>query len=271
VPRIFGEYGAIRRDYPIEEYVAEASRAGVVKSVYVQTNWPSARAVDEVAWVQSVAERHGFPHAIVGFADLAAPDIEKTLDRLLEFPGLRGIRQQLHWHATPLYRFADRPDIMNDGAWRQGLAAVGRRGLLFELQVFAGQMADAARLARDFPDITLVLMHAGMLEDRSPEGWHAWRTGMRALAACPNVVVKLSGLGTFVRRCAADLWRPVIADTVAMFGANRCMFGSNFPVEKLWTSYDEVVTVVDACLGTLSPQERAATWYETAARVYRLS
>lgn len=270
VPRIFGEYGAIRRDYTIEEYIAEAAAAGVVRSVYVQTNWPPARAVDEVAWVQSVADRHGFPHAIVGFADLAAPDVEKTLDAMTAFPRLRGVRQQLHWHVKDLYRFADRPDLMNDPAWRRGLATVGRRGLLFELQVFAGQMADSVHLARDFPDVTLVLMHAGMLEDRSEDGWARWREGMRTLAACPNVVVKLSALGTFVRRCAVDLWRPVIEETVAMFGPDRCIFGSNFPVEKLWTSYADVVAVVASCLARLSEHERAAVWHDTAARVYRL-
>jgi predicted TIM-barrel fold metal-dependent hydrolase len=270
VPRIFGEYEAIRRDYPIEEYLADATAAGVVQSVYVQTNWPPDRAVDEVAWVQSVADRHGFPHGIVGFADLAASDVEETLDRLCRFPNLRGIRQQLHWHPRTLYRFADRPDLMNDPAWRRGLAAVGHRGLLFELQVFASQMPDSVRLAHDFPDLTLVLMHAGMLEDRSPDGWAHWRTGMRALAACPNVVVKLSGLGTFVRRATVEAWRPVIEETLAMFGAERCMFGSNFPVEKLWASYEEIVRVVDSCLGQASAHERAATWHGTARRVYRL-
>lgn len=271
VPRIFGEHDAIRRDYPVEEYRAEATAAGVVRSVYVQTNWAQARAVDEVAWAQSVADRHGFPHAIVGFADLAAPDVEATLDAMAAFPGLRGVRQQLHWHARDLYRFAGRPDLANDPAWRRGLAAVGRRGLLFELQVFAGQMAGAARLARDFPDVTLVLLHAGMLEDRSAAGWALWRQGMRALAACPSVVVKLSGLGTFVRRCAADLWRPVIEETVALFGPDRCMFGSNFPIEKLWTTYAEVVDVVAASLAGLDAPGRAAVWHDTARRVYRLA
>lgn len=269
-PRIFGTYDAIRRDYSIEEYVAEATKAGVVRSVYVQTNWPPARALDEVAWVQSVAARDGFPHGIVGFADLAAPDVEETLDAMRAFPSVRGIRQQLHWHVKPLYRFAACADLVNDSAWRRGLAAVRRRGLLFELQVFAGQMADSARLARDFPDLTLVLLHAGMLEDRSPAGLAQWRNGMRALAACPNVVVKLSGLGTFVRACAVELWRPVIEETVAMFGADRCMFGSNFPVEKLWTSYADVVAAVEASLAHLSERERAAVWHDTGARVYRL-
>ena len=270
-PRIFGEYAAIRRDYPIEEYMAEARAAGVVRSVYVQTNWPAGREEEEVAWVQSVADRHGFPHAIVGYADLAGPAVGAALDRMMKHSRLRGIRQQLHWHEKDLYRFAARPDLMDDPAWRAGLGEVARRGLLFELQVFAGQMEASARLVRDFPHATFVLMHAGMLEDRSPDGWTRWRAGMRALAAAPNVHVKLSGLGTFARACSVELWGPVIRETVELFGPARCMFGSNFPIEKLWTTYEEVARVTAESAAGLSADDRRAVLHDTAARVYRLT
>jgi len=270
-PRIFGEYAAICRDYPVEEYTAEARAAGVVRSVYVQTNWPAGREEEEVAWVQAVGDRHGFPHAIVGYADLAAPTVGATLDRMMKHARLRGIRQQLHWHEQPLYRFAARPDLMDDPAWRAGLSEVAGRGLLFELQVFAGQMEASARLVRDFPQATFVLLHAGMLEDRSPGGWSRWRAGMRALAGASNVHVKLSGLGTFPRACSVELWGPVIRETVDLFGAARCMFGSNFPIEKLWTTYDEVVRVTTECLAGRPEIDQRAVLHDTATRLYRLA
>jgi len=269
-PRIFGDYQAMRRDYLIDEYLAEARAAGVMKSVYVQTNWPPAQHLAEVAWVQSVADGRGFPHAIVGYADLSWPEVGAHLDAMRGHPNLRGIRQQLHWHRNERYRFASRPDLMNDPGWRRGLAEVGRRGLIFELQVFADQMADSARLARDHPHLSFVLMHAGMLEDRSVQGWAAWRRGMRGLAGCPNVFVKLSGLGTFEHRCAVDLWRPVIEETLGMFGSRRCMFGSNVPVEMLWASYADIIAVTGECLSYLSDAEQTHVWYDTAARVYQL-
>jgi predicted TIM-barrel fold metal-dependent hydrolase len=109
----------------------------------VQVNVAPGKEVDEVAWVQSVADDHGFPHAITAFADLSSPTVADTLDRELAAGKTRAIRQQLHWHEKPLYRFASRPDVMNDRAWRKGLDEVRRRGLMFELQVFAGQMPDA--------------------------------------------------------------------------------------------------------------------------------
>ena len=106
VPRIFGPYEPIRRDYPIEEFLADIAGSGVEKSVYVQANWAKAQAVDEVAWVQSVAEQHGFPNAIVGYADLLDENAAETLKRQSKFPLMRGIRMQLHWHENEMYRFA---------------------------------------------------------------------------------------------------------------------------------------------------------------------
>ncbi len=269
-PRIFGEYGALQRDYSIDEFLQDVRGSNVVKSVYVQANWPAERSVDEVAWVQSVADRHGFPHGIVGYADLGASDVAATLDNMLQHKNLRGIRQQIHWHEKALYRFATRPDLMNDPAWRRGLKEIEKRGLLFELQVFASQMEDSTRLAREFPGLTFVLLHAGMFEDRSANGIAAWRKGMRLLAACPNVVTKFSGLGTFERQCSVDLWRQPVEETLALFGPARCMFGSNFPIEKLWTPYGPIVATMQALLAGASPSDRQAIFHDTAARVYRL-
>lgn len=270
VPRIFGAYDAIRRDYGIADYLTDAKPSGVVKSVFVQVNVAPGKEVDEAAWVQSVGDANGFPHAITAYADLASPAVAETLDRELACRNLRAIRQQLHWHEKPLYRFAPRPDVMNDTAWRKGLDELRRRGLAFELQVFASQMPDAVKLVRDRPDVTFILLHAGMLEDRSDAGWALWRAGMKQLAACPNVAVKLSGLGTFDRACSADRWRPVIEATIDLFGPNRCMFGSNFPIEKLWTDYASLVAAFRASLVRFSPAEQRAVLHDTAARIYRL-
>lgn len=270
VPRIFGDYEPLRRDYPVEEYLAEAVAAGVKKSVYVQVNVAPGAEVAEVEWVQSVADRYGFPHGIVGYADLASPNLRETLDRQLGCRNLRGIRQQLHWHEKTLYRFAPRPDLMNDDGWRAGLRELGKRSLVFELQVFASQMKDSAKLARDFPEVTFVLLHAGMLADRSDQGWTRWRDGMRELSACPNICTKFSGLGTFERRCDANLWRPVIEETLTLFGPARAMFGSNFPIEKLWTCYHDLVAATRAGLAGLTREEQHAVMYANAERVYRL-
>ena len=154
---------------------------------------------------------------------------------------------------------------------REVVRELEARGLVFELQVFASQMDDAAKLAMNFPGVTFVLLHAGMLEDRSPEGWALWRDGMRKLADCANVCVKLSGLGTFEHECSVKLWRPVVEETLEMFGAARCIYGSNYPIEKLWTTYDRIIAVMRECTSHLNAHERRAVFHDNAQRVYRLA
>ncbi len=270
LPRIFGDYTEMRRDYTIDEFRADFVSSNVVKSVYVQANWSPDRSLDEVAWVQSVADRHGFPHAIVGYADLEKDDCARLLDAQMRFRNMRGVRQQLHWHENLQYRFAARPDVMNSPQWLRGLKEVQDRGLVFDLQVFSRQMPDCAVLANAFPGVKFVLLHAGMLEDNAPETVAHWRSGLRQLAACPNVYAKLSGLGTFAHRCDVSLWKPIVDETVALFGAGRCMFGTNFPIEKLWTTYGTMVSVARQCVAGFSPADQRAILHDTAAAVYRL-
>jgi predicted TIM-barrel fold metal-dependent hydrolase len=270
-PRIFGPYEPIRRDYPIQEYLSDLAQGGVTQSVYVQTNWAKERFEDEAAWVQQTADAHGFPHAIVAYADLDVDDVRPQLERLARYPLVRGVRLQLHWHDNPLYRFAARPDLCADARIRANIARLADYGFSFDLQVFSGQMAGAAALAENCPAVTFILQHAGMLEDLSPAGREAWRVGMRRLAAFPNVVCKLSGLGTFIHRNDSAHISNVVEETVAIFGASRCLFGSNFPIEKLWTSYRDLVAAYRASLAFLQDSDRDAILRTNAIRIYRLA
>lgn len=269
-PRIFGAYDAIKRDYPMAEYRADAGGAGVDAAVYVQANWPPERAEDEIAWVESVALETGWPQGVVGYADLTVPDVRPALDRLARYPRMRGVRQQLHWHANPAYRFAARPDLARDETVRRNLGRLADYGWSFDLQVFAAQMPGAAELAAACPRVTFVLQHAGMLEDLSDPGRALWRDNLALLAAEPNVVAKLSGFGTFLHRNDPAHVAWMIGETVAIFGAERCLFGSNFPIEKLWTGYGVLITAFQDGAAGLSQAERQAIFNDTARRVYRL-
>jgi predicted TIM-barrel fold metal-dependent hydrolase len=267
-PRIFGPYEPIRRDYPIAEYLADARSVGITEAVYVQANWPVDRFVEEAAFVAAASDQSGFPIAIVAYADMLAEDARPQLDALARNARVRGVRMQLHWHENPLYRFASGPDLALSQTLQRNVARLADYGWSFDLQVFAGQMAGAGALADACPDVTFVLQHAGMLEDLTPEGIEAWRTGMAMLAARPNVVSKLSGLGTFLRRNDAAHVAMIAGETLALFGPERCLFGSNFPIEKLWTSYADLYAAHQAAI---PEQDRAAVFSATAKRVYRLA
>jgi predicted TIM-barrel fold metal-dependent hydrolase len=109
-----------------------------------------------------------------------------------------------------------------------------------------------------------------MLEDLSSPGRAEWRAGMRRLAACPNTFSKLSGLGTFIHRNDRDHITSLVAETVAIFGAERCLFGSNFPIEKLWTSYRKLVDAFRTTTASLGAEAQERILRTTASRVYRL-
>ncbi|MEM9139303.1 MAG: amidohydrolase family protein [Pseudomonadota bacterium] len=269
-PRIFGPYAPIKRDYLIAEYLADLNGHGIEKSVCVQANWAPNWAADEAAWVQSVVHRTGWPHAIVAYADMTVADVRPALDRLAKTPLVRGIRQQFHWHEDPLYRFAPHADLCADPVVQANVARLADYGWSFDLQVFAGQMEGAAGLAAACPNVTFILQHAGMPEDTSKSGWAAWRKGMKALSKHDNVVTKLSAFGTFIHRNDPDFVAQAIGETLKIFGAERAMFGSNFPIEKIWTSYTDLIAAFKAATADLPAKARAAIFNDTAARVYRI-
>jgi predicted TIM-barrel fold metal-dependent hydrolase len=269
-PRIFGPYEAIRRDYLIDEYVADLAGTGVTQSVYVQCNWPKDRFEDEVAYVQQVADTHGFPQAIVGYADFLVDDVRPQLDRLTKYPGMRGLRMQLQWHQNPQYQFASAPDLAREPALQKNVAYLADYNWSFDLQVFAAQMQGAAELADSAPKVTFILQHAGMLEDLSPRGWEEWRAGMRLLASRPNIVSKLSALGTFIHKNDPAHIAAIVHETIQIFGPERCLFGSNFPVEKLWTNYADLIAAYRKAVEPLGDAVARATLHDTAKKIYRL-
>jgi predicted TIM-barrel fold metal-dependent hydrolase len=269
-PRIFGPYEAIRRDYLIDEYVADLAGTGVTQSVYVQCNWPKDRFEDEVAHVQQVADAHGFPQAIVGYADFLVDDVRPQLDRLTKYPGMRGLRMQLQWHQNPQYQFASSSDLARTPALQKNVAYLADYNWSFDLQVFAGQMQGAAELADSAPKVTFILQHAGMLEDLSPQGWEEWRQGMRLLASRRNIVSKLSALGTFIHKNDPAHIAAIVHETIQIFGPERCLFGSNFPVEKLWTNYADLITAYRKAVEPLGDVVARAALHDTAVKIYRL-
>lgn len=269
VPRIFGPYEPIRRDYPIEEYLGELKGLDVAKAVYVQTNWAKTDFEKEVAWVSDTAEETGWPHAIVGYADMTVDDIRPQLDRLKKYPLLRGVRMQLHWHEVPEYRFAPGPDHVLDPVVRKNVARLRDYGYSFDLQLFPAQMRDGAELVAENPDTDFILTHCGMLVDDKPETVAAWKAGLSHFAKLPNLYAKLSGLGTFGHRNDPALISLIVDSGIEILGSDRLTFGSNFPIEKLWATYADVLAAHKAAVGKHGAKAVADVFHDTAARVYR--
>jgi predicted TIM-barrel fold metal-dependent hydrolase len=224
-----------------------------------------------VRWVQAVHEATGWPSAVIGSADLFSRDAPRTMrEQAALSPLVRGTRLQLHWHEREEYRFATGPARMRDPVFRQNMAAVQELGWVFELQVFPGQMSDAADLVSSFPETTFVLVHAGMLVGTDEDTVGVWQDGLRRMASLQNLVVKLTGQGTFVHRVDPALLSLVAGHVLDLFGPRRAMFGTNFPIERIWTSMADLVDAWRRVLSGLPPDEQSWVFAETARTVYRL-
>ena len=205
-PRIFGDYESIRRDYPIEEYLDDVASSGVTKSVYVQANWPNDQFEDEVRWVQETADRSGWPHGIVGYADMTLSDARPQLERLAAYPAMRGIRQQFHWHENPLYRFAASASMAEEPVVQDNIRKLSEFGWTFDLQLFAGQMKAAVGLARGLPGCHLHPAACG--HARRPVGRGLGRMANRHACDGRNAECGQQAVGLWhlcaSRRCRAD-------------------------------------------------------------------
>jgi len=264
-----GEYSDLRRDYLIEHFLADIAGHKIAASVHVQADWDEhGDPVEETAWLQRVADRHGYPHAIVAAADLAAPNVAEVLDRHCLHRAMRGIRMLRPGPSlpagTPAAAMYDHP------AFRRGFAMLSARGLSYDLRAFPREMDASVRLARDFPGTTIIVNHLGHVTPREPELHETWRKGMAELASCPNVAMKLSGFAIFDRGWTAVALRPWVSTLIELFGPERCMWGSNYPVDRLGGSYARIVEAMAILLGGCDPVERAAIMGGTARRLYRI-
>ncbi len=274
IDHFIGDYSIFRRTYLISHLHEDAADLPLVKSVHVQAEWDhEADPVGETAWLQSVADAdgsRGMPHAIIGYADLSSDDAPELIARHAEHSNWRGIRHMLNYSEDPTYQFTDRNDLMSDPKWLRGYRALEDHSGSFDLQVWPWQLADASDLAKQVPNVPIVLDHTGMPRDWDDDGVKIWRDGMRALARADNVSVKISALGMFAPAITADAIRPFVLDTIDIFGADRCMFASNYPVDMMFSSYDAIWNAYDAITSDFSDEERDALFRLNAERYYRI-
>lgn len=266
--------------------------------VHVEADW-QGDPVDETAWVASLPfGQDGRPElaAIVGHADPRDPGFAGTLDRHRGASDrFRGIRCMGTWHDDPkVKRWADVPGIFRDAGFLKGFAAVAERGLTFDAYVYSHQLDDVAHLAGEYPEVTIVLDHYA-----PPVGWlgpmgrwtgrtgseraallAAWRDGMSALAEHPNVVAKHSGLAFPMtglrevgigRAALAERIGPLVTHTQDVFGPDRVLFGSNFPMDKAVTDHATLVGALADLLAPYGDEALRKAFRDNARRVYSAS
>lgn len=266
----FGTTDQLPHEYGIAAYLDDIAGQNIVKSVHVEAGADPADPVRETRWLQSVADSHGYPHGIVGYANLADPSVKQVLEGHCEFANMRGVRMMTK-QVGQLTKDADASgSLMSDGQWRRGFAMLGQMGLSFDLQAPTPLMAEAAALAGAFPDIQLILTHAGLPLDRSEDGLAAWRAGMGRLAEHDNIALKISGIAMTDWQWTVDSLRPVVREAIDIFGVARTLFGSNFPIDRLYSDFNTLFAAYRQIVADFSPSEQAQMFHDNAARLYRL-
>jgi predicted TIM-barrel fold metal-dependent hydrolase len=265
-----GDYNALRRNFLPADYRAASTGVQVLATVHVEAERDRSEQVAETAWLHEMNAAHGLPDAVVAHAWLDRPDTEECLLGHLRYPLVRGIRSKPVTSAAPGQSVAGQPGSMQDEAWLRGFSLLETYGLSWDLRVPAWHLAEAAQVAAMFPQVPMVLNHHGLAWDRSEEGLARWRGGMEILARQPNVHVKLSEFGL---RDAPWDWHAnarIVRDTLAIFGWQRCMFASNFPVAGLRIGFQPLVEGVSRMLDGLAPAQQQAVMSGNALRFYRI-
>jgi len=252
----------LHRDFLLGDYQSVADANGIAASIVVQT----VTVPGETPELLALAAMSNLIAGVVGWTDLAAPDVGDKIAALTEMPGggkLVGLRHQVQSEPDP--GWLTQPDVL------RGLGAIARAGLVYDLVITAGQLGASARAAAAVPDLVFVLDHLGKPPIASGRT-ESWARDLRGLAALPNTVAKLSGLVTEAdwRRWQVTDLRPYAEVALDAFGPARVMFGSDWPVCTLAASYPDVLRAADDLTAGLSPAERAAVFAGTATSVYGL-
>lgn len=254
-----GDYSAIKAPrYWADDFVAETRFHNVTKVIHVQAALGSPDPVQETRWLQGFVERLGVPDGIVGGADLAADDAGDVVARHAEYRNVCGIRDLRY------------DGYLSNPAWQRGYASLEKHGLVCCDDPAVEEFGLARRLADRFPRITLCLDHAGYPRERSPEYFARWRRGLGEVAAAENTVIKISGLGQCDHRWTLESLKPWVLTCIELFGTDRSFFGTNWPVDRLFSSYGDVIAAYTAIVSEFSPAEQRALFLDNAVRIFRL-
>lgn len=247
------------RHWEAEHLKLEVLHANVTKVVHVQAALGISDPVEETIWLEEAAEQTGFPNAIVAYADLTSPSLEAELNRNAQAsPRLRGIRD------------FGQGDYLVDPEFQRGYALLEKFNLVCDLDCTWEDMGKARDLARTAPGVTMVLDHAGFPRERTTEYLESWKRGMNTLAEAESVYCKISGLGMCDPEWTVDSIRPWVLHCIEAFGIERCVMGTNWPVDKLYSNYDKVVDAYFELIQEFSLDEQASLFSANAERIFRI-
>ena len=248
-------------------YRADAAPWTIEASVYIETEWDPANPAGEMDYVATLIASDGLPTVAVAQAWLDRQDAATVIEAHAARPFVRSVRHKPRANALPS---ESAPGGMTDATWRAGFGRLAPLGLRFDLQTPWWHLSEAARLAADFPSTQIILNHTGLPADRTEQGIGGWRDAMAELAACPNVAVKISGLGQPGLPWTVSANRAIVLTTIDLYGVDRCMFASNFPVDRICADFGTIYRGFQAIVADFTMAEQDALFAANARRIYAI-
>jgi len=267
---IIGDYSALPRRYLTDDYLKASASCRVEGIVWYE--FLSADPVGEARWAQRLAEASRLGQSMVGLVDFLDPALEERLEAYAALPNVVAVREHLGWDTgNALRRFAKRPDLLTDPAWRQGLGVLRRFRFRCGLEVFAPQLSDLHDVVRLHPEIGFTLAVMGWPLDLGPAGYARWRHDLAVLSRCANVRAEIAaiecifGMGWHREQIA-----PWVLSLIEMFGPARCMFGSHMPIAGLSSGFERLYDAYQEIVAGFSQAERDDMFRGTAAAWFGL-
>ena len=260
-PRLKGMHRLDAPRYGPEELLAEAGEERPDKIVHIQcATIPAPSPTYETEWLESLADASGWPNAIVAGCRLREPDAGAVLAANAAFPRFRGVRDLTV------------SDTVTPEDVRGAFDAAAEHAASVELMLPLEHYDSVARLAERWPDVTIVLGHAGQPLARDSRYVAHWSAALAVLAgAAPNIVLKLSAIASSADSAwTVDSVRPVVLRAIEAFGVDRCMFATNWPIDRLYGTYPRLIRAYRQIAEELPERDQAALLHGTADRVYRI-
>jgi predicted TIM-barrel fold metal-dependent hydrolase len=267
VERFFGDPAPIQKNYLVADLRQDSSSYELEASVHIQVGVAAGEETKETDWLQRTGDVEGLPSAIVAYCELDKENAPEVIARHMTNTRLRGIRQIIG-RSESEDAATGSGSVMEEAAWRYHLGMLGELGLSFDLQLIPSQVPRVAEVLAEVPETQVALCHCGSPWDQTSEGLDAWRDGLRLLALLPNVSCKISGLGMFNHSWNTEDIRPIVESCIDIFGTERTMFGSNFPVDKLHASYDKVWGAFEKIVAPLDEPDQARLFGDNARAFY---
>lgn len=269
VTRFFGDPAPIQKNYHVPDFKTDHGALPIVASVHVQCGVALEHNVKETEFVQGQADRHGMANAIIAFCDLTEQKAQAELDQQQGFKNLRGVRQIVGRDAKEDAKNGTNA-LLESPDFKDGLKTLIKRKLSFDLQLTPPLLSAAAKLFKSIEDLPVAICHAASPQDFSREGLRNWEAGLKDFAEHGNMICKISGLGMFEQHWTVDSLRDRVLRTIDVFGPSRIAFGSNFPVDKLYASYEDTFGAFLNLTEGFTESERNDMFFKTAKNFYRI-